>query len=103
MRKCKCKDCGAVFDEAVPTKEKMGEFWGAPAYEDRWVCPECGSDEFYDATECKTCGEWFIDERAEEHCPKCMEEFSKELSKVKDHFGITIDDLQDWIAELFEW
>lgn len=45
MRKLKCYDCGNVFDEedADTVSEKVGEFWGAPAYMDYNACPNCRS------------------------------------------------------------
>lgn len=47
MRKYICGDCGTVFneDEAEYRSELVGEFWGAPAYNDILVCPRCRSDE----------------------------------------------------------
>ena len=46
MRKYICGDCGTVFneDEADTRREKIGEFWGAPAYTNYNVCPRCKSD-----------------------------------------------------------
>ena len=43
----KCDNCGRVFtDEQADTrKECVGEFWGAPAYKEYLVCPDCKSDE----------------------------------------------------------
>lgn len=44
----KCMDCGAVFEEPRHVRECVGEFWGAPAYDDFAYCPACGSDEYDD-------------------------------------------------------
>lgn len=43
----KCGDCGRVFseDQAETRSECVGEFWGAPAYKEYLVCPDCRSDE----------------------------------------------------------
>lgn len=43
----KCGNCGRVFHEeqADTRKESVGEFWGAPAYTEYLVCPDCHSDE----------------------------------------------------------
>ena len=43
----KCDNCGLVFPEnKVETRrELVGEFWGAPAYQEIRVCPDCHSDE----------------------------------------------------------
>ena len=51
----KCYDCGAVFQdyEAREKQEFVSEFWGAPAYANIKICPECGSEEIeeYDEDE----------------------------------------------------
>lgn len=46
MAKYKCNDCEAEFDEPREYSECVGEFWGAPAYETFYECPECGSEDF---------------------------------------------------------
>ena len=50
-----CGDCGCKFneEEAGTHKELVGEFWGAPAYQEFMNCPECSSDyiEEYDGEE----------------------------------------------------
>lgn len=56
MRKYICDDCGTVFneDEANTRHECVGEFWGAPAYKDFMVCPNCDSeyiDEYHESEE----------------------------------------------------
>ena len=45
LKKYKCEDCGEIFneDEAGTERERVGEFWGAPAYKDFIVCPRCRS------------------------------------------------------------
>lgn len=51
----KCGNCGRVFtDEQADTRtECVGEFWGAPAYKEFFICPDCRSDEIeeYDPKE----------------------------------------------------
>lgn len=44
--KYKCTDCGEVFNEEDSgiRKERVGEFWGSPAYMEYNVCPNCNSD-----------------------------------------------------------
>lgn len=44
----KCEYCGEIFEEPVSAKEDRGEFWGAPCYETIYICPACGSDDFYE-------------------------------------------------------
>ncbi len=47
MRKYKCTDCGEIFDkeDAETVSDKVGEFWGAPAYKYYNACPRCYSTE----------------------------------------------------------
>lgn len=52
-----CEDCGRTFDEPIKTKEKLGEFWGAPAFHDIYVCPYCESEEIDKLSVCPVCGE----------------------------------------------
>lgn len=51
--KVKCEHCKRIFDndEIITERQYMGEFWGAPAYEDFDVCPYCRSDEIFDYEE----------------------------------------------------
>ena len=53
MKKFKCYDCGCIFkqEDARKVKDHVGDFWGAPAYRDISVCPDCGSDDFYSYSE----------------------------------------------------
>lgn len=50
MRKFKCTDCGEIFteNESGTSHELVGEFWGAPAYNDYMACPRCGSTDLED-------------------------------------------------------
>lgn len=49
----KCLDCDWTGDplELKRSEEYRGEFWGMPAYETVYCCPECGSDNIDDFTE----------------------------------------------------
>jgi len=47
MARFRC-ECGCEFDEPKEVEEYRGEFWGMPAYETMYYCPECGDDCFYD-------------------------------------------------------
>lgn len=51
--KYKCCDCGHIFseDDAGVYRECVGEFWGAPAWEEFVACPECGGIDLDDAEE----------------------------------------------------
>ena len=50
--KYKCYECGHIFneEEADTRKDYVGEFWGAPAYQDLPICPNCGSEELDEHT-----------------------------------------------------
>lgn len=49
----KCYDCGEVFTESAIAvgRECVGDFWGAPAYQNEEYCPYCGSDDFEEYNE----------------------------------------------------
>ena len=51
MKNYKCNDCGFEFDEAESYEERVGEFWGQPAYETFYICPRCKSDDFEEIRE----------------------------------------------------
>ena len=42
----RCCDCSWIGEpeELKAVDESRGEFWGMPAYETMYYCPECGSD-----------------------------------------------------------
>ena len=46
----KCRYCGATFDTPRVERERY-EYWGAPAYEEWEVCPECGQGGFEETDE----------------------------------------------------
>ncbi|MBR4832409.1 MAG: hypothetical protein IKZ97_07270 [Butyrivibrio sp.] len=48
-----CTECGKIFDEdeAKVVHDHVGDFWGAPAYQDFLECPDCGSDMLEDYRE----------------------------------------------------
>lgn len=39
----RCNDCRFEFDEPARWQEERGEFWGSPAYETCYGCPNCYS------------------------------------------------------------
>lgn len=47
----KCNDCGYEFEHPGSYQENMGEFWGMPAYETVYVCPDCRSDDYEEIEE----------------------------------------------------
>lgn len=52
----KCLECGEVFDNPESWRERRGEFWGAPAYEEMAGCPNCRGD-YEELVACELCGE----------------------------------------------
>lgn len=44
-KKYVCLDCGKTFDYRYRWEDHVGDFWGQPAYETRYSCPYCHSDE----------------------------------------------------------
>lgn len=55
-----CNDCGMFFEEDMLriNRESVGEFWGAPAYQEYGVCPYCKSTSYSEAEQCEECGEY---------------------------------------------
>ena len=47
----KCYKCGETFDEPATRSERIGEFWGTPAYMDFNICPYCHSDDVEEISE----------------------------------------------------
>jgi len=54
MKKYRCQECDEVFtlEEAGTVREYVGEFWGAPSYNDLIACPRCSCTELITFTEC---------------------------------------------------
>lgn len=50
----KCLDCHSIFDEPVFNVCKSAEY-GDVTYA---YCPECGSEDFDEAYQCRCCHEW---------------------------------------------
>lgn len=48
----RCNDCGLEFDKPARWEESRGEFWGTPAFETCYGCPNCyGSFDVVEDTE----------------------------------------------------
>ena len=70
MYQCEC--CGNVFALPKIIKESRGQCFGEPAYENVYVCPDCGSDDFEHMDTvyiCPRCGWESHDD--EDECPCC--------------------------------
>ena len=71
----KCVDCGHIFEEGDQAEwyEDRGEYCGIPCGELMTGCPKCHGY-YEEATECKECGEWFLeDELHDGLCESCQE------------------------------
>lgn len=100
-----CK-CGAVFSEedAVkvyddPSPVGVGLPEGAYSYD---VCPCCESDDFGEAVECPCCGEYH-DYDDGILCKECSEGIAEELEEIRIRNGLTKDDFEQAVAEIFGW
>lgn len=47
----RCRDCYNEFEEPKLTRDPVGEYHGQTAYEDWYVCPHCGSDDYEEIRE----------------------------------------------------
>ena len=74
-RKCKCIDCGYVFDYEDRTVVKESHGFDDGFWETFSCCPNCGGD-FEDAVECHECGEAFTEDEiyGDKWCEKCLRE-----------------------------
>lgn len=78
----KCLNCGHIFEdgEELRKSEKVGEFWGAPAYEEYPLCPLCESDEVEETCNCEICGgEFTSDELCCGVCDDCISDYQFDL------------------------
>lgn len=79
--KYKCVECGCVFedDEIIKWAETHGLKYGP--YETFTGCPHCKNG-YEEATKCKICGEWFLEEELNGGCvcDDCVEEYHKQFT-----------------------
>ena len=97
-----CKECGAVFEEPNVTYDDpspSGVALASGAYEYDY-CPECGGEDIEVADECASCGEYIIGKTL---CEDCKKAFALSLTDLAVEYGITENELQDAICEIFEW
>ncbi len=80
-----CNDCNAEFEEPKVYQEFHG--LTEPPYEERWACPNCGSNDFVAMVICKVCGECIIpgceSDQDDEIHRGCAEETFGEWDKIK--------------------
>lgn len=64
-----------VFDDPETERDKIGECFGSPAYQDFEYCPVCGSENFGEADICDNCGRYFdVCDLTHGLCKVCSEE-----------------------------
>lgn len=68
-----CK-CGSCFFDPTVIRERVGEFWGDPAYETRHVCPVCGEGDYEEAADCRCGGHKHIGDAFCESCSRVLRE-----------------------------
>ena len=84
-----CTSCGEIFDEPETYSECVGEFWGAPAYQDFAECPYCGGA-FEETESCGYCLEdrnpetmiYFPASSFDKICPDCFGKYEAEYREA---------------------
>ena len=90
-----CRECGYVFEEEEASN------WVEEHGEENCGCPRC-KGEFEEATRCKICGEWFLDNGIDEVCEECKEQnltYSNAL-KVGDEEKQTVE-INGFLASVY--
>ena len=69
-----CKNCEQLFDEDEFRSIDVSQWIDDRRYEEHeHVCPYCGSDDYSEAVECKSCGEYIPEECAYDgYCEDCV-------------------------------
>lgn len=99
-----CKDCGEVFEEPVVVYDDpspQGVSLPRGAYEFR-SCPYCDSDNIDEAEVCVCCGEYYNPEDGIV-CKECSDGIKEELEDIRVRNGLTQDDFEQVITEIFGW
>ena len=101
-----CTECGEVFEEPVmikddPSPAGVSLTSGYYVYES---CPHCSSDRIEEAEQCKCCGEWYDHNKGSDVlCDDCYDTVEMKLEKIRQDHGLTKDDFEQVIAEIFGW
>jgi len=103
-----CKTCGnSCNEDELVVKLIRSNDWYSPDEYDDPRCPECGSDDVWEAEECPICGEYYIKEDGGAICPDCEEaimeaidDLAKNLNKYEPQQAK--DEIINFIAEK-EW
>lgn len=103
-----CKNCGKVLDEEdLVVRLYSPETRYEPAEYTDPECPDCGSEDIWDAEECPICGEYYIKDDGGAICPDCEEaimaaidDLAKNLNKYEPRQAK--DEIINFIAEK-EW
>ena len=79
-----CNDCNHIIDEdGLATRKERHEFWGAPYYEEFYMCPHCKGEDLEGVIgECCVCGKLvtscYRNNNDEIICEECYENFDIE-------------------------
>lgn len=96
-----CTQCNHIFEEGEQriVREKQGEYFGFPAYEEYSICPVCGG-QYDEATDCSICGECHLEEDLTNGiCDECLD---KEVDYDKLlKFLTETDELKYFVLEFF--
>jgi hypothetical protein len=86
-----CKICGEVCTESEANVRVWNNEFNY--YEKREICPTCHHEDLTEATKCKVCGEWFLDDEGTEVCGWCIDDETSVGTALK--FG---DDRREDVA-----
>ena len=78
-----CAKCKSVIE--VEDLERVKGEWEDGYYKgDEYVCPHCGSTEYYEAVQCPICGEYVAEEESYDgYCENCVEKAATPENLVK--------------------
>lgn len=100
-----CNDCGAEFESPKLDRERLGEYWGQPAWETWGSCPGCGSDDIEMEETCPMCKEEFIP-NGKRYCDTCItvvnEAFQATINELAKDWEFNKDDIVEVITDLIE-
>lgn len=79
----KCRR-GHVFDEGEMVRDTYPEGEGMRY---RYLCPDCGTEDFEEAHVCEECGYWFREDELEDRlCEKCRDLIDDEVREFSRRF-----------------
>lgn len=83
-----CKACGnSCREDELVVKLIRSNDWYSPDEYDDPRCPECGSDDVWEAADCPICGEEYIAEGNGDICPDCERAIVKAIDDLAEKLG----------------